>query len=68
MLDKINKKESMISKNFGNIISDYKWRQKETNSQIDEYNALRAKTDKMISDLEMLEEKSTDLNVSKNIF
>ena len=62
-LDKINKKETMISKNFSNIISDYKGRQKETNSQIDEYNYLRAKTDKMQRDLEELEEKSIDLNV-----
>lgn len=67
ILDKINKKESMISKNFANTIQDYKGRQKETTSQVEEFNQLRNKVDKMQKDLEELEEKANDYNVRFSI-
>lgn len=65
MLDKIAKKESMISKNFSQIISDYKGRQRAANNQIDEFNQLRANADKMQKQLEELEEKAAELTVIK---
>lgn len=64
MLDKINKKEAMISKNFSKIISDYKGRDHEKNSQLEEFNVLRNKVDKMQKNYEEMEDKLGELNVS----
>jgi estrogen-related receptor beta like 1 len=64
ILDKISKKEAMISKNFSKIISDYKGRDHEKNSQLEEFNLLRNKVDKMQKEFEELEDKLGDLNVS----
>ncbi len=61
-LDKINKKEAMVSKNFTQIITEYKSRQLDSNNQIDEFNLLRSTCDKMQKELEELEEKETDIN------
>lgn len=63
IMDKISKKESIISKNFTKIISDYKGRNNEKNSQLEEFNQLRNKVDKMQKDFEELEDKLVDLNV-----
>lgn len=68
ILDKINKKEAMISKNFSKIISDYKGRDHEKNSQLEEFNLLRNKVDKMQKEFEEMEDKLGDLNVSFCVF
>jgi hypothetical protein len=64
ILDKINKKEAMISKNFSKIISDYKGRDHEKNSQLEEFNLLRNRVDKMQKEFEEKEDKLNELNVS----
>ena len=64
ILDKISKKEAMISKNFSKIIADYKGRDHEKNYQLEEFNLLRNKVDKMQKNYEELEDKLGDLNVS----
>lgn len=62
-MEKIHKKESMISKNFTKIISDYKGRDHEKKSQLEEFNELRDKVDKMQKNFEEKEERLNELNV-----
>lgn len=65
-LERIHKKEILVSKNFTQIISDYKNRQVDANIQIDEFNVLRSKCDKLQKDYEELEEKENELNEKYN--
>lgn len=68
VMEKIHKKESMISKNFTKIISDYKGRDHEKKSQLEEFNQLRDKVDKMQKDYEEKDERLNDLNVRYTIY
>ncbi len=74
-LEKISKKESMISKNFTSKVrydiktyqtSDYKSKQKDYNEQYIQYNELTTKIVKMEKEYDILEDKIDELTVSKN--
>lgn len=63
IMDKITKKENMISKNFSSILSDYKGKQKETNTQLSEFNQLKSRVEKLKKDYDELEERAVENNV-----
>lgn len=65
IMDKITKKENMISKNFSSILSDYKGKQKETNTQLSEFNQLKSRVEKLKKDYDELEERAVENNVRK---
>jgi predicted RNase H-like nuclease (RuvC/YqgF family) len=56
----IHKKETMISKNYTNIISDYKSRQKETTNQLEDYNQLKENVEKLQREYDEMDEKIRD--------
>jgi estrogen-related receptor beta like 1 len=66
VLDKIQQKETMVSKNFTQIISEYKSRQVDANNQIDEFNVLRSNCDKLQKEFEEYEEKENELTDKYN--
>lgn len=63
ILEIINRKESMISKSYSEVLSEYKGKQKETSTQMEEFNNLKSKVDRMVKDYEELEDKKNELEV-----
>ena len=61
-LEKIIKKEEMLSKNHENIISDYKEKHKDTNLQINEYQQLNELVDEMKREAEDVTDKIAQAN------
>ena len=61
-LEKIIKKEEMLSKNHENIISDYKEKHKDRNIQINEYQQLNELVDEMKREAEDVTDKIAQAN------
>ena len=61
-LEKIMKKEEMLSKNHENIISDYKEKHKDRNIQINEYQQLNELVDEMKKEAEDVTDKIAQAN------
>ena len=61
-LEKIIKKEELLSKNHENIISDYKERHKDRNIQINEYQQLNEMVDEMKREAEEVNDKIAQAN------
>lgn len=61
-LEKITKKEEVISKNHANIISSYKERHKVSSNQREEYNQLNENVEKLKAEIDDLNEKTTSAN------
>ena len=61
-LEKIIKKEELLSKNHENIISDYKEKHKDRNIQINEYQQLNELVDKMKRESEDVTDKIAQAN------
>ena len=54
----------MISKNYSNTISEFKGRQKETTQNMEEFNNLKTNVEKLERDIQDVEEKVENTNVS----
>ena len=61
-LEKIIKKEELLSKNHENIISDYKEKHKDRNIQINEYQQLNETVDEMKREVEDVNDKIAQAN------
>ena len=61
-LEKIIKKEELLSKNHENIISDYKERHKDRNIQINEYQQLNEMVDEMRREVDDVNDKIAQAN------
>ena len=61
-LEKIIKKEEMLSKNHENIISDYKEKHKDRNTQINEYQQLNELVDELKREAEDVNDKISQAN------
>ena len=61
-LEKIIKKEELLSKNHENIISDYKEKHKDRNNQINEYQQLNETVDEMKREVEDVNDKIAQAN------
>ena len=61
-LEKIIKKEELLSKNHENIISDYKERHKDRNNQINEYQQLNELVDEMRIEVDNINDRILQAN------
>ena len=61
-LEKIIKKEELLSKNHENIISDYKEKHKDTNIQVNEYQQIKQTVDDLTREAEDVNDKIAQAN------